>query len=73
MGFSKIHSTQVWLVLNLLAGSISPQYNDVFGDMFSTVVCSIAIDPEFSIILVTSRDSWIQVMFDQEDDPELDC
>ena len=38
MVFSKMHSTQVWLVLNLLTGSISPQYHVVFDDMFSTVM-----------------------------------
>ena len=29
MGFSKMHSTQVGLVLNLLTGSISPQFHVV--------------------------------------------
>ena len=38
MGFIKMHSSQVGLVLNLLTGSISPQYHIVFYDMFSTVV-----------------------------------
>ena len=72
MGFSKIHSTQVGLVLNLLTGSISPQFHVVFDDMFSTVMISTAADPEVWIRLVTSRNSSIQVMLDQEDDPELD-
>ena len=72
MGFRKMHSTQFGLVLNLLTGSISPQYNVVFDDMFSTVMISTAADPEVCIRLVTSRKSRIQVMLDQEDDPELD-
>ena len=72
MGFSKMHSTQVGLVLNLLTGSISPQYHVVFDDMLSTVRSSTATDPEFWISLVTSRNSRIQVMIDQEDNPELD-
>ena len=72
MGFSKMHSTQVGLVLNLLTGSISPQFNVAFDDMFSTVMISTAADPEVWIMLVTSRNSRIQVMLDQEDDPELD-
>ena len=46
MGFRKIHSTQVGLVLNLLTVSISPQYHVVFDYMFSTVVSSTATDPE---------------------------
>ena len=72
MGFSKMHSTQVGLVLNLLTGSISPQFHVVFDDMFSTVMSSTATDPEVWITLVTSKNSRIQVMLDQEDDPELD-
>ena len=72
MGFSKMHSTQVGLVLNLLTGSISPHFHVVFDDMFSTVMSSTAGDPEVWIRLVTSRNSRIQVMLDQEDDPELD-
>ena len=72
MGFSKMHSTQVGLVLNLLTGSISPQYHVVFDDIFSTVMSSTAADTEVWIRLVTSRNSRIQVMLYQEDDPELD-
>ena len=40
--------------------------------MFSTVMSSTAADPEVWIRLVTARNSSIQVMLDQEDDPELD-
>ena len=72
MDFSKIHSTQVVLVLNLLTISISPQYHVVFDYMISTVTSSTAADPEVWIRLVTSRNSRIQVMLDQEDNPELD-
>ena len=45
MGFRKMHSTQVVLVLNFLTGSTSPQYHVVFDDMFSTVMNSIAAYP----------------------------
>ena len=69
MGFSKMHSPQVGLVLNLLTGSISPQFHVLFDDMFSTVMSSTAADPEVWIMLVTSRNSRIQVMLDQEGDP----
>ena len=72
MGFNKMHSTQVGLVINLLTGSISPQYHVVFDDMFYTVMSSTASYPEVCIRLVTSSNSRIQVMLDQEDDPELD-
>ena len=40
--------------------------------MFSNVLSSTAADPEVWIRLVTSRNSRIQVMLYQEDDPELD-
>ena len=46
MGFSKMHSTQFGMALNLLTGSISPQYHVVFDDMFSTVMISTAAYPE---------------------------
>ena len=72
MGFSKMHSTQVGLVLNLLTGSISPQFHVVFDDMLSTVMSITAADPEVWIRLVISRNSRIQAMLYQEDDPELD-
>ena len=72
MGFSKMHSTQVGLVLNLLTGSISPQFHVVFNDMFSTVMSSTSADPEVWISLVTSRNPRIHFMLDQEEDPELD-
>ena len=45
MGFRKTHSTQVGLLLNLLNGSISPQYHVVFDEMLYTVVSSTAADP----------------------------
>ena len=64
MGFSKMHSTQVGLVLNMLTVSISPQYHVVFGEMFSTVANSTAVDPEVCIRMVTSRNSKIQVVLD---------
>ena len=65
VGFRKMHSTKVGLVLNLLTGSISPQYHVVFDDMFSTVVSSTAADPEVWIRLVTPRKPRIQVMLGQ--------
>ena len=39
--------------------------------MLSTVMSSTATDTEVWIRMVTSRNSSIQVMLDQEDDPEL--
>ena len=39
-----MNSTQVWLVLKFLTGSISPQYHVVFDDMFYTVMGSTSAD-----------------------------
>ena len=65
MGFRKMHSTQVGLVLNLLTGSTSPQFHVLFDYMLSTVVSSTSEDTEFRISIFTSRNSRIQVMLDQ--------
>ena len=43
MGFSKMHSTQVGLVLNLLTGSISTQYFVVLDAIFYNVLSSTAL------------------------------
>ena len=67
MGFRKMNSTHVGLVLNMLTGSISPQYHGVFGYMLPTVVSSTATDTEVWVRLVTSMNSRIQVMLYQED------
>ena len=72
MGFSKMHSTQVGLVLNSLLGSISHQYHVILYDMLSTVVSSSYIDPEVWIRLVKSRNLRIQFMLDQENYLEFD-
>ena len=37
MGLSRVHSSDVPLVLNIRTGHISPQFHVVFDDMFSTV------------------------------------
>ena len=45
MGFSKMYSTQAVLVLNLLTGSISPQYHVVFDEIFSTMMIGLQTMP----------------------------
>ena len=52
MGFNKIHSIQVRLVLHLVMGSIYPHYHVVYDDIFSEVVSIIAADPYLWIRLV---------------------
>ena len=65
MGFRKLHSIQVGLVLNFLTASISPQYHVVFDEMLSTEVSCTDADPKVYISLFTSKNSGIQVMLDQ--------
>ena len=67
MGFRNMHSTQVGLVINLFTGSISIQYHALFDDNFSTVVISTAANSEVCIRLVTSRNSLIKFILDQEE------
>ena len=64
MGYCKNHSTQVELVLKNLTDPISPQYHVVFDDILYTVVIITTSDLEVFIILVTPRNSSIQVMLD---------
>ena len=65
MGFIKMHSKQVGLVLNLLTGSTLIHYHFVFDDMLSTVISITSTDPEDWIRLATSRNSRIQVILYQ--------
>ena len=37
MGFSRVHASDVPLVLNLHTGAITPQFHVLFDDLFSTV------------------------------------
>ena len=72
MGFSKMYTTKVGLVLNLLTGLISLQYHALFDGMLSTVMSTTSLGPEIWIRMVTSKKSRNWFMLDQEDDPELD-
>ena len=57
VGFSRVHSSDVPLILNTRTGHISPQYHVVFDDSFSTVESLSANDdpPPF----------WNQIGFDE--------
>jgi hypothetical protein len=66
LGLSPKHSSDVPLILNLQTGSISPQFQVVFDDLFSTVM-SIGIEddaPDFRKTLLI--DSRLQVPLDTE-------
>ena len=71
MVFIKKQSTQVGLVMNLVNGSMLLQFHVVFNYIYHNVVSSTYIYPYVWKRLVISRNSSIQVIWDQEDDPEL--
>ena len=58
-------STQVGLVINLVTGSISPQYHVVFDDNFSAVEISTDAYKEVCIALVLQSKLRIHIMLDQ--------
>jgi hypothetical protein len=55
LGFSRQHSNNVHLVLNLETGNISPQYHLVFDDSFSTVYSDGQFNADVWNSLVTSN------------------
>ena len=55
LGLSKVHSTNVHLVLNTLTGHISSQYYLVFDDHFSTVYSDGEFGVDVWTLLVTSN------------------
>ena len=67
-----VYSTQADFIVNLVNGLIPLQFHIVFGDMLFSVVSSTAADQEVLICMVMSTNSRVQVMLDQECDPELD-
>ena len=72
MGFSRMHSTLVGLVLNRTSGSITPQFHVVYDDYFSTV-CSNQSDISQSWSKIFTHPSTrMQIPLDEDDDPELD-
>jgi hypothetical protein len=55
LGYSRQHSNNVHMVLNLETGKISPQYHLVFDDTFSTVYSDGAFNADVWNSLVTSN------------------
>jgi hypothetical protein len=55
LGYSRQHSNNVHMVLNLETGNISPQYHLVFDDTFSTVYSDGAFNTDVWNSLVTSN------------------
>jgi len=71
MGFSRMHSTLIGLVLNLTTHSITPQFHLVYDDMFTTVYSDGNQAPESWTTLITTRQSRLQVQLDEDANPEL--
>ena len=72
MGFSRIHSSLISLVLNLSTRSITAQFHVVFDDYFSTVPSEQGtIDQASWLKLITFPSARLQYIFDESDDPLL--
>ena len=75
LGWSPKHAASVPLVLNLSTGHVSPQFQVVFDDWFTTVTTEDKDEddsiesPEWANLLLNQR---IQVHFDAADDVMLD-
>ena len=73
MGFSRLHSTMVGLILNLNTRSISPQFHVVFDDMFTSVVSNqTEVVPKIWTSLLMSPSARLHVTLDTEAQVELD-
>ena len=73
LGFSRMHSTMVGLVLNLQTKFISPQFHIVFDDMFTTINSNNEeVAPRMWTSLITSPSARLHVTLDQNVAPELD-
>ena len=72
LGFSKMHSTMVGLILNRRTGSISPQFHVIYDDWFTTV-CSGEIEtPQEWHDLISMPSARLQVILDESDEAELE-
>ena len=74
LGFSRLHSTLVGLILNPLSGVISPQFHIVYDDLFSTVLATDKSEAMTRLWedLLTLPNNRLQVALDQDDNPELE-
>ena len=59
VGYSRVHSSDVPLILNPKTGHISPQYHVVFDDSFSTVISQSSTDDPPSFWNDTDLDAFI--------------
>ena len=71
VGFSKVHSSLVGLILNQATGSISSHFHVVYDDLFTTVYSKNAEVSESWRNIFTLPSACLQIPLDEEDDPEL--
>ena len=71
MGFSKMHSSLVSLILNQSTGSISPQFHVVFDDLFSTVHASESETPREWSKLISMPSARFQIAVEESAEVEL--
>jgi hypothetical protein len=64
LGFSTIHSSEVPLILNLVTGSITPQFHVVIDDTFSTVPSLVSTEDPLSFWKSLSFDDMIYIHYD---------
>ena len=73
LGFSRMHSTMIGLILNLRTKFISPQFHVVFDDMFTTITSNEdEVVPAIWSHLLMSPSARLRVTLDQDATPELD-
>ena len=82
VGFSKVHSLLVPLVLNVATGKISPQYHVVFDDKFTTVnslPSEDSFETQWANIFKLHQECYLDLEYDEEgnsiteDMPKLDA
>ena len=69
VGFSRVHSSLVPLVLNVKTGKISPQYHVVFDDKFETVHSrddTAPLDKQWERIFKLGREVYCDVVYDSQ-------
>ena len=72
MGFSKMHSSLVSLILNQSTGSISPQFHVVFDDLFSTVHANESETPREWSKLISMPSARFQIAVEESAELAVD-
>ena len=73
LGFSRIYSTIVGLILNLHSRSISPQFYIVFNDRFTTIASAHTeeVVPNIWTNMITNPNAWLHLSLEEDTNPTL--